>query len=244
MKTITVREANNRIARYRGTQGLKIKELIVGNPNATAFLDREVAIPCGFTGALSLNVQGASINIGGTARSGCKREGKKPFLDGLILRATVDGGMIYAVNCRDSFLDVTINGSKSIGTGVKLENCQSLALFGSLTNIGIQDPYKTGQGYGVVVQDCLASIISDVEVRGARYGVSFTSSGEANMAVNIFGEVLVALVDFHSGKHLRPFVAGVATIKDGNEFWGGGSVDGQFYGVGEYSRVTKNGTHS
>jgi hypothetical protein len=241
MNTITVRKANEIIARYRGTQGLEIDEQIVGDPDATAFLDREVAIPCGFTGALSLNVQGASINIGGTARSGCKREGKEPFLDGLILNATVDGGMVYAVNCRDSFLDVTINGSESIGTGIKLQDCQSLALCGSLTNIGIQDPYLTGQGYGVIVQDCLASIIHDVEVRGARYGVSFTGSGEANTAVNIFGEVLVALVDFHSGKHLRPFVAGVATIKDGNETFGGGSVEGQFYGYEELRRVEKVG---
>jgi len=91
----------------------------------------------------------------------------------------------------------------------------------------------------VIVQDCSACIISDVEVRGARYGVSFTGSGEANTAVNIFGEVLVALVDFHSGTHLRPFVAGVATIKDGNETFGGGSVDGQFYGYEELRRVEK-----
>jgi hypothetical protein len=242
MNTITVREANKKIAKYRGVQGLEIDEQIVGDPDATAFLDREVAIPCGFTGALSLNVQGASINIGGTARKGHKLSmDKKPFLDGLILNTMVTGGMVYAVNCRDSFLDVTINGSESIGTGIKLENCQSLALCGSLTNIGAQDPYLTGQGYGVIVQDCSACIIHDVEVRGARYGVSFTGSGEANTAVNIFGEVLVALVDFHSGKHLRPFVAGVATIKDGNETFGGGSVDGQFYGYEELRRVEKVG---
>jgi hypothetical protein len=103
----------------------------------------------------------------------------------------------------------------------------------------MQDPYKTGQGYGVIVQDCEACIIHDVDVHGARYGVSFTGSGEANTAVNIFGEVLVALVDFHSGKHIRPFVAGVASIKDGNETFGGGSVEGQFYGYEELRRVSQ-----
>ena len=55
--------------------------------------------------------------------------------------------------------------------------------------------------------------------------------------VNVFGNVLVALVDFHSGEHLRPIVAGVESVKDGNETFGGGSVQGMFYGVERYSRV-------
>lgn len=237
MKTITVREANARILRYRGDMGLEIKEQIVGDPNATAFLAREVSIPAGFTGALSLNVLNANVNIGGMVRPSYKRDESGPFLDGLILDATVTNGKIHAERVRDSHFDCTVHGCEEIGTGIKLQDCQNLALCATLTNIGVQDPYKTGQGYGIIAQDCLACNISDVQVSGSRYGVSLTGSSEAMQIVNVFGEVLVALVDFHSGEHLRPIVAGVESVKDGNETFGGGSVQGRFYGVERYSRV-------
>jgi hypothetical protein len=240
MKTITVRKANEIIARYDGFLGLEIPELIVPTPDPVGWSDKEILVPCGFTGSLFFQSEGVNASIGSSKRKKHKKdEEKNAYLDGLNLEAVMERGMVFAQNVAHSFFDITVCGREEIGTGIKLENCQSLVLCGSLTNIGIQDPYKTGQGYGIIVQDCLACIIHDVEIRGARYGVSFTGSGEANTAVNIFGEVLVALVDFHSGKHLRPFVAGVATIKDGNETFGGGSVEGQFYGYEELRRVEK-----
>jgi hypothetical protein len=240
MNTITVREANARILRYRGDLGLVIEEVIVPTPEPKGWADREVLIPCGFTGSLYFQTECVNVSIGSSFRKGHKKDEEgKPYLDGLILEAVVERGMVFAQNVSHSFFDIIVRGCEEIGTGIKLQDCQSLALCATLTNIGIQDPYKTGQGYGIIAEGCEACIIHDVEVWGARYGVSFTGSGEANTAVNIFGDVLVALVDFHSGKHLRPFVAGVATIKDGNETFGGGSVDGQFYGVENYWRVEK-----
>jgi hypothetical protein len=242
MKTITVREVNKKIAIYDGFMGLEIPELIVPTPDPVGWSDKEILVPCGFTGSLYFQSEGVNASIGSSKRKKHKKDKEKNgYLDGLNLSATLERGMVFAQNVNHSWFDITVHGSESIGTGIKLENCQSLALCGSLTSIGVQDPYKTGQGYGIIAEGCEACIIHDVEVRGARYGVSFTGSGEANTAVNIFGEVLVALVDFHSGKHLRPFVAGVATIKDGNETFGGGSVDGQFYGYEELRRVEKVG---
>lgn len=237
MKTITVREANARILRYRGDLGLVIEEVIVPPPDAKGWADREVLIPCGFTGALSFQTEGVNVSIGSSARKGHKKDAKGAYLDGLILDATVTDAMIYAERVCDSHFDCTVHGCEEIATGIKLQDCQNLALCATLTNIGVQDPYKTGQGYGIIAQDCEACIISDVQVSGSRYGVSLTGSSEAMQIVNVFGSVLVAFVDFHSGEHLRPIVAGVASVKDGNETFGGGSVDGRFYGVGEYRRV-------
>ena len=237
MKTITVRKANDRIARYDGFLGLEIDELIVPTPKPVGWSDKEVLVPCGFTGALSFQTEGVNVSIGSSKRKNHKKDAKGAFLDGLILDATVTDAMIYAERVRDSHFDCTVHGCEEVGTGIKLQDCQNLALCATLTNIGIQDPYKTGQGYGIIAQDCLACNIHDVEVNGARYGVSLTGSSEAMMIVNVFGSVLVAFVDFHSGEHLRPLVAGVASVKDGNETFGGGSVEGMFHGVERYSRV-------
>jgi hypothetical protein len=240
MKTITVREANSRIARYRGDLGLVIEEVIVPTPEPKGWSDREVLIPCGFTGSLYFQTEGVNVSIGSSFRKGHKKDEEgKPYLDGLILEAVMERGMVFAQNVSHSFFDIIVRGCEEIGTGIKLQDCQSLALCATLTNIGIQDPYLTGQGYGIIAQDCEACIISDVQVSGARYGVSLTGSSEAMQIVNVFGHVLVAHVDFHSGEHLRPIVAGVASVKDGNETFGGGSVDGQFYGVEELRRVEK-----
>lgn len=237
MKTITTREANARILRYRGDMGLEIEEVIVPTPEPKGWADREVLVPCGFTGALSFQTEGVNVSIGSSFRKGHKKDAKGAFLDGLILEAVVGRGMVYAQNVSHSFFDIIVRGSKEIGTGIKLQECQNLALCATLTSIGIQDPYLTGQGYGIIAQDCSACNISDVEVNGARYGVSLTGSSEAMQIVNVFGNVLVAHVDFHSGEHLRPIIAGVESVKDGNEKFGGGSVKGRFYGVDRYSRV-------
>jgi hypothetical protein len=240
MKTITVRKANEIIARYDGFLGLEIPELIVPTPDPVGWSDKEILVPCGFTGSLFFQSEGVNASIGSSKRKKHKKdEEKNAYLDGLNLEVVMERGMVFAQNVAHSFFDLTVRGCEEIGTGVKLENCQSLALCATLTNIGIQDPYLTGQGYGIIAQDCEACIISDVQVSGARYGVSLTGSSEAMQIVNVFGHVLVAHVDFHSGEHLRPIVAGVASVKDGNETFGGGSVDGQFYGVGELRRVEK-----
>lgn len=238
MKTITVREANARILRYRGDMGLEIEEVIVPTPDAKGWADREVLVPCGFTGSLYFQTEGVNVSIGSSFRKGHKKDEEgKPYLDGLNLEAVVERGMVFAQNVSHSFFDIIVRGCEEVGTGIKLQECAGLALCATLTNIGVQDPYLTGQGYGIIAQDCEACIISDVQVNGARYGVSLTGSSEAMQIVNVFGSVLVALVDFHSGKHLRPIVAGVESVKDGNETFGGGSVEGRFLGVERYSRV-------
>lgn len=239
MKTITVREANNRIAKFRGTQGLVIKELILGDPKATDYFDREVVVPCGFTGALSLNVKDCSVNLGGVTRPGCKKDDGGAYLDGLILDVSIDNGMLFAARVRDSFITPTIRDSK-LAHGGMAKDCRGLVVrSGSVQNIGDPTPEVTGQSYAWEFNNCVDCIAEGIDVQGVRYGVVFAGSGSSNKALNITGSPGIAHVDFHNGVHQSPLVAGAGIVKDGNETWGGGSVDGQFYGVESYRRVQK-----
>ena len=247
MNTITPQEASARIASYSGEKGLcRIRETVVGNHASKDWRDNHVIVPCGFGGELTINVQDCNIAIGGDAKRRIHREmyvcGKMvPAVVDMTIRANVERGMVWGKNISGSRAFLTIEGipDKKFSHGFLFENCEDLSIKADVHDIGIQDKYLTGQGYGGELKGCVDSRVTG-KFRNCRFGVVYSEAGWGNQAIDILGdENMIAEVDFHSGIHRSPVVIGVDRVRVGNFTHGAETISERFLKFVEIQRIAK-----
>ena len=247
MNTITPQEASRQIASYNGEKGLcRIRETVVGNHASKDWRGNHVIVPCGFGGELTINVRNCNIAIGGDAKRRIHREmyvcGKMvPAVADMTIRANVERGMVWGKNISGSRAFLTIEGipDEKFSHGFLFENCEDLGIKADVHDIGIQDQYLTGQGYGGQFSGCVKTEVTG-EFTRCRFGVVYAHAGWYNKAIRIRGdEKMIAEVDFHSGIHRNPIVIDADRIRVGNVTFGGETLDERFLGFKEIQRITK-----